>query len=109
MRERPFSEPLEWVGHENRDFLGPEMARSEGSALSAQKSLVEASSAMDSLSSVKNFVKIFPLLIVDHEGTICPKMHIHSRHDSLANNKEKISTAIPIPLTHVSYTHEAKR
>ncbi len=31
MRENTFREPLEGVGPENRDFLGPEMATSEGS------------------------------------------------------------------------------
>jgi hypothetical protein len=38
MRENPFRGPLEGVGHENRDFFGPEMARSEASAIWAQKS-----------------------------------------------------------------------
>ncbi len=37
MRANPFREPLEGVGPENRDFLGPEMATSEASAIWAQK------------------------------------------------------------------------
>ena len=38
MRENPFRGPLEGVSPENRDFLGPEMAMSEASAIWAQKS-----------------------------------------------------------------------
>ncbi len=33
----PFREPLEGVGAENRDFLGPDMATRETSVIRAQK------------------------------------------------------------------------
>ncbi len=39
MQENPFRGPLEGVDPENEDFLGPEMAMSEASAIWAQKSL----------------------------------------------------------------------
>jgi hypothetical protein len=38
MRENPFRGSLEGVGPENRDFLGPEMAMREASAIWTQKS-----------------------------------------------------------------------
>jgi len=37
MRENPFRGPLERAGHENWDFLGPEMETSEASAIWAPK------------------------------------------------------------------------
>ncbi len=37
MRANPLQEPLEGVGRGNRDFLGPDMAKSEASAIWAQK------------------------------------------------------------------------
>ncbi len=37
MRANPLQGSLEWVGPENRDFLGHEMATSESSAIWAQK------------------------------------------------------------------------
>jgi hypothetical protein len=38
MRANPLQGPLEGVRPENRDFLGPEMAKSEACAIWAQKS-----------------------------------------------------------------------